>query len=113
MQEPRATGSLYTGLHSQSFVKQHKKRLEDAEDKAGKQAELAPKADLVFAEITKERDLIAKELGNIIHIEMPEQDVKAAVLGLKLADQRLTALSRRLENILRLPKSKEIDDAEL
>lgn len=100
---------LYTGVTSAS-MKVQQRRKEQLEDKEAKQAFLSPTAELLMAEIKKDRDAIGAELGNLIHLEMTAEDVKATVLGLRLADQRLVSLQHRLVNILRRPKVKESDD---
>lgn len=114
MSNPANTGNLYTGLNSQSFAKSREKRLEAKEAKNAQIQELVPKADLVLDELAKERLAIANEISNIIHIDMPIEDVKGTIMGLRLADQRLAALSNRLKNLLRTPKVElGDDDAEL
>lgn len=101
---------LYTGATSASYATR-----KEAANKAKleKKAVLTPVAELVISEIQKERSVIANEIGNIIHVDMSETDVKATVLGLRLADQRLSLLQTRLQNILKskpLPKRKEADN---
>ena len=112
MSEPRATGSLYTGIHSRSFQHQQQLRQEQAESKATKLAEFAPDAGLVFDEIAKLRTEVAAEIVNLITVDMDKTDVKSVVVGLRLADQKLQSLNSRLKNILRVPKV-ELPDEDL
>ena len=95
---------LYTGLTSASSRRLQDKKKQDKEAKQAKRNELVPKADIVLKELEKERLTIAKELGNLIHLEMNEQNIKATVLGLRMADQRLVSVITRLNNILRKKK---------
>ena len=112
--DSRNDSSLYTGMTSASFAKQKKKRVERASANAETTAQLSLVDTLILAEIKKDREAIGAELGNLIHLEMSEQDIKVAVLGLRLADARMISLSNRLVNITRKRKGKEaIDVTEL
>lgn len=113
MLQPRATGNLYTGMTSQSFVKERQKRKDKRDTKAGIKADFAPDAHLVFGEIEKLRGEVSAELSNLIHVDTSETDVKSVVIGLRLADQKLVSLASRLNNILRLPVKKDETDANL
>lgn len=101
----RNDGFLYTGSNgiSRGTVKEQrqqelrKKKLE----RENKRNELLPKADLVFNEITKLREEVANEITGLIHVDMSKTDVKSVVIGLRLADSKLTSLETRLKNVLR------------
>lgn len=91
---------LYTGVTSASLKIADAKK-ERREVKDSQKAQLTPSAELILSEIKKERNLIASEIVNIIHIDMTEEAVKSSVLGLRLADARMLSLQNRLLNILR------------
>lgn len=90
---------LYTGATSASYAKT-RREVENTE-KLEKQSKILPVAKLIDEEIARHREVISKELGNIIHIEMSEQDVKATVLGLRLADARMMSLQNSLRAIVK------------
>jgi len=101
---------LYTGMSSQNSIVIREKREKMKEEKERKRGVLLPGAQLLSLEIDKERQTIASELANIIHIEMSAADIKATVMGLRLADQRIAALARRLNNVLRVAEKDENTD---
>lgn len=106
----RDDSSLYTGMTSASFAKEQKKRKQRSSKDAEATSQLSIVDTLILAEIKKDREAIAGELGNLIHLEMSEQDIKVAVLGLRLADARMVSLSNRLVNITRKHKPKGVRD---
>lgn len=116
MSDPRATGGLYTGLHSQSFGKQKQERRKRLATKQEQQAQLEPYEEIVLTEIVKLKTEIALELGNLIHVDTDKEDVKSIVIGLNLATRKMTSLEARLKNVMRGRKAVESegdDDAEL
>jgi len=103
MSKGRSDGILYTGITSASFAKQVEAKKERASKKRVAKNELKPAVETILNKLAEERENIAKELGNLIHLEMSPEDVKATVLGLRLADQRLQNVERSIGNALRVP----------
>lgn len=101
---------LYTGMSSQNSIVIREKREKMKEEKERKRGALLPAAQLLSLEVDKERQTIASELANIIHIEMSTANIKATIMGLRLADQRIAALGRRLNNVLRVEQKNEDSD---
>lgn len=100
---------LYSGQTSASFAKSRK--LLQNEDKLEKQSLVLPVAKLIDDEIKRHREVIANELGNIIHIEMKPEDVKATIAGLRLADQRMLLLQNSLRSIVKAKPLKKAVNA--
>lgn len=113
MSNERATGSLYTGLTSRSSQNQRIKRQKAKAEKQEVQAQLEPVEEMVFGEITKLKNEIAQEMGNLISIDLSKTDVKSVVLGLRLATSKLSSLEMRLKNVMRGREVEEESDAEL
>lgn len=107
--KPQAT-TVYTGITSASFRKQLNKKLDSKDDKSSKQSQLRPAAEIVNKAINQLRTEIGLELANLINADTNEKDVKSIVIGLRLADQKMASLSLRINNLLRLPKSKALED---
>ena len=99
---------LYSGQTSASFAKSRK--VIENEAKLENQSKILPVAKILDDKIKRHREVIAGELGNIIHMEMREEDVKATIMGLRLADQRMLLLQNDLRAIVKakpLKKSKD------
>lgn len=104
---------LYTGMNSKSFVAEQVKKEDKRDQKETKRIQLQPYQELISTEISKLRDELSAELGNLIHIDTTEADVKSVVLGIRLADSKLVSLQIRLGNIVRQQArtaKKELDD---
>lgn len=96
------TSDLYSGLNSQSFVKQEEKKDVSKKQKALKRSELQPKADIVLDEIAKEKKDIPNKIWKLTTGESSEESVRAVLGALKLYDTYLDTLSSRLKNVLRV-----------
>ena len=99
---------LYSGQTSASFAKSRK--VIENEAKLEKQSKILPVAKIIDAEIKRHREVIAGELGNLIHIEMSPEDIKATVMGLRLADQRMVLLQNNLRAIVKAKPLKKAKD---
>lgn len=102
---------LYSGQTSVSFAKT-RKQIEN-EAKLEKQSKILPVAKILDDKIKHHREVIAGELGNLIHMEMREEDVKATIMGLRLADQRMVLLQNDLRAIVKakpLPRKRTKDE---
>lgn len=101
---------LYTGQTSASYNKARRKA--ENEDKLQKQAIILPAAEFIQTEIANHRKNIANELSNLIHMEMKPEDVKATVMGLRLADSRMVLLENKIKSILKAKplKTKNTED---
>ena len=97
---------LYTGVTSVSKPKETPRQIQ-AEENEQKHRKLKLASEVVFPELEKERVAIASLMGTLIHTEMSEQDIKATVLGLRIADQRVVALTTRLKNIMNVKEAKK------
>jgi len=98
----RSDTLLYTGMSSASFVQEREKRVERKKKTETKKAEAKPFAQDILFVLSTEREAIGKELANVIHVEMDAQDIKATVLGLKQADERIKRVESTIKNILKV-----------
>lgn len=112
MANSRATGNLYTGTTSRSYIKQREVREKRTIERLEQQAQLEPHEAIVFGEIAALKNEIAMELGNVITLDMDKEDVKSIVYGLRLATSKMTSLETRLKNVLRkrIAAETEADD---
>ena len=108
----RTDERLFSAMHSRSFAKSQTEKKTRVHDRAVLQSKLRPMGEIVLAEIQKERRAIGDEIANLIHLEMSPEDVKATVIGLKIADKRMVSLQTSLNNLLRKPK-KAKDEADV
>lgn len=90
-------------MTSASFAKQKTLKKDKAEKKLDDLTKFLPAADVVFAEIQKDRDGVVEELKACIYNDAPAEELKAVLIGLRMYDQKLISLQKRLGNILRLP----------
>lgn len=100
--------ALYTGMTSNASKEARAERLKAQQAKEVKRNALLPVAELINVEILKIRNEIADELRKAVTLETTEAELKALVLGLKLADERIAVLKTRLDGMLRKPKNREI-----
>ena len=107
----RTDDVLYTGINSASFNKSQKAKSKRRAVRETQRIVLTPAGELLTTEIARERELIGKELANLIHVDTDKEDVKSIVVGLKMADSRLASLHQKLNNILREQKPvEEVED---
>jgi len=106
----RNDGILYTGMTTASFAKNRELRRKRQAERQEIQMQLTPAGEILVEEIKRQRVTIAAEIGNLIHLEMKEADIKIAVLGLRLADNRMLALESRLKKLLREAKPRKGED---
>lgn len=112
MANSRATGSLYTGTTSRSYIKQRDARQKRTTERLELQAQLEPHEAIVFGEIAALKTEIALEIVNLINADTDKEDVKSIVIGLRLATTKMTSLETRLKNVLRkrIAAETEADD---
>lgn len=97
------SSGLTTNATRSRIIEKRKQR----DEKDFNRAVLRPEVELIRIEIASLRSEIAKELINLIHVEMKPEDVKSAVIGLKLADSKLVKFELHLMKIMRVHDEKE------
>jgi len=109
----RDDSTLYTGMTSTEGKKARQARKEAQRKKEKVRGQLMPAAEIVGREVVKIREEIRDELRNAVDLKITEPELKALVMGLKIAEDRVGALKTRLDTIMRTPQFKEIEDDEL
>ena len=106
----RDDAMLYTGMTSASFARQKVATEKRKEEKTEKLQQLLPAADVVFAEIKKEKALIAQNVLKCVAMDTPEENIKSLLLSYRMYDVYLSKFQGSLATILRLSKKEQEDD---
>lgn len=102
----RNDAALYTGMTSASmstvtYTKEAEKRTRRKELTNKKAQEIKPFAEEITELFEKERKSIGLEIANLIHVDSTEAEIKSAVIGLRLANDRIKKLQVSIEKVLR------------
>lgn len=95
---------LYTGLTSASYKRLQEKKEEKKQEKSEKRGQVLNVAEPVFAEITKEKELMGELLLALVNPDTPDEGVAQHLEAVRLHRAWLLAFEIRMKNVLRQPK---------
>lgn len=97
----RNDGVLYTGMQSRRTVVQSEERQKDKDERSVRKAQLKPIHTDLLGLIDAERATLSEQVLEYVRADVPEEDIKSALLSVKMYETYLKDFKLKLFTIMR------------